>query len=329
MYIFLFIILLSASAFFSASEIALFSLSHGKAQELLHQRKSGSVFVWRLRQAPQKLLIIILIGNSIANTLCASLATELAIDYFGNYGVGIATGVATILILIFAEITPKSIAQKNNVEISLMAAPILWWIGRFMTPIIWLLSSFNNFITRSVLHSGHSAVVTEGEIRALARLGVEIGAIDYRERELIEKVFHFNDTEVKKVMTPRYKIVALNGESPVEQIAYFASHQEYSRFPVYVGEEDNYVGYVHTNDVMKILNSDSREVELQTLARSLRSVKATENLETVFRKMKAHREHMMMVVDDKVCVGVVTMENLLEAIVGDIKDENDDSGDDN
>lgn len=323
MYIILFIVLLACSAFFSASEISLFSLSHGKVQELLHQRLAGSLYVWRLRQSPQRLLATILIGNNIVNTLCASLATVLAVSYFGDFGIGIATGVATLMILMFGEITPKSIGQKNNVYIALRAAPILWWLSRMIYPAVWLLNHFNGFVTNKLLKIKHADLVTESEIRALARLGVEVGAIDYRERELIEKVFHFNDTEVKKVMTPRYKTVALNGETPVEQIAYFIGQEEYSRFPVYFGEDDNYIGYVHTNDVMKSLNSDNREVELRALARPLRRVKETENLETVFRKMKAHREHMMLVVDDKSCLGIVTMEDLLEAIVGEIRDEND------
>lgn len=324
MYIVLFIFLLSGSAFFSASEIALFSLTHGKIKEMLHQKQGGALYVWRLRQAPQNLLATILIGNNIVNTLCASLATVLAVSYFGDYGVGIATGIATMMILMFGEITPKSIAQKNNVYIALKTAPILWYLSRFMHPLVWALNHFNGFITNKILKSKKTELVTESEIRALARLGVEVGAIDYRERELIEKVFHFNDTLVKKVMTPRYKIVALNGESPVEQIAFFIGQQEFSRFPVYVGEEDDYIGYVHVNDVMKSLNSDNREVELQELARPLRKVKATESLEVVFRKMRVYREHMMAVVDDKNYLGLVTMEDLIEDIFGEIEDENDD-----
>lgn len=324
MYIVLFIFLLSCSAFFSASEIALFSLTQGKIKEMLHHKQLGALYVWRLRQVPQNLLATILIGNNIVNTLCASLATVLAVSYFGDYGVGIATGVATMMILMFGEITPKSIAQKNNVYIALKTAPILWYLSRFIYPLVWALNHFNGFITNKILKSKKTELVTESEIRALARLGVEVGAIDYRERELIEKVFHFNDTLVKKVMTPRYKIVALNGESPVEQIAFFIGQQEFSRFPVYVGEEDNYIGYVHVNDVMKSLNSDNREVELQKLARPLRKVKATESLEAVFRKMRVYREHMMAVVDDKNYLGLVTMEDLVEDIFGEIEDENDD-----
>lgn len=324
MFIFLFIILLCLSAFFSASEIALFSLSQGKIKELLHQKHFGAIYVWRLRQAPQNLLATILIGNNIVNTLCASLATVLAVSYFGDYGVGVATGLATMLILMFGEITPKSIAQKNNILIALKTAPILWFLSRVLWPLVWTLNHFNGFITNKILKIKKTELVTESEIRALARLGVEVGAIDYRERELIEKVFHFNDTLVKKVMTPRYKIVALNGEAPVEQIAYFIGQQEFSRFPIYIGEDDNYIGYVHVNDVMKSLNSDNREQEIQVLARPIKKVKSSENLETVFRKMRVGREHLMLVVDNQKVMGIVTMEDLLEAIVGEINDENDD-----
>ncbi len=324
MYLLFFIVLISFSAFFSASEIALFSLSQGKIQELLQQQLIGSIYVWRLRQNAQNLLATILIGNNIVNTLCASLATVLAVKYFGDYGIGIATGLATLLLLMFGEILPKSIAQKNNVYIALKVAPILWFLNRLLFPLVWLLNHFNEFITTKLLKIKKTELVTEGEIRALARLGVEVGAIDYRERELIEKVFHFNDTLVKKVMTPRYKIVALNGEAPVEQIAFFVGQQEFSRFPVYLDDQDNYIGYVHVNDVMKVLNSDNREIEIKSLARPLRKIKSNETLEAVFRKMRVNREHLMLVTDNKKEVGIVTMEDLLESIVGEIRDENDD-----
>lgn len=196
-----FIILIFFSAFFSASEIAFFSVGQAKTRELLMKRVKGAKMVWRLKQEPQRLLVTILIGNNIANILTASLATVLAVDVFGSLGVGLATGVVTLTILVFGEIIPKSIAEQISYRLALQSAPLIYFLQIIFTPLSWLLINFNQFINVRILRLKRSQVVTEDEIKALIRLGVERGAIDYRERELIENIFRFNDVTVREIMT--------------------------------------------------------------------------------------------------------------------------------
>lgn len=325
-YFVVFLLLFFASAFFSATEIAFFSLTPAQIKNLVDKKIKSAKLVWQLRDNPQKLLITILIGNNIVNTLAASLATLLATRIFGSAGVGIATGVITLLVLIFGEIVPKTLAQKNNSFLALRSAKVIYFLSLFFAPVIWLLSYLNNFISKKLIKSKESSLVTEEEIRALARLGAEKGVIDYRERELIENVFRFNDVTVKEILTPRYKVTVLNGNVPVEQIAYFVAQSGFSRYPVYDGDEYNIIGYIHANDLMKVLNSDKREKLVKELVRPLRRIKSSTKIESLFRQMLKNKEHLALVVrdeDDDDIVGIVTLEDILEELVGEIRDETD------
>lgn len=322
----LFVILILLSAFFSGAEIAFFSLSKAQARHLLDQKKKNAALLWRLKQRPQWLLITILIGNNIVNILSASIATVLAVNLFGDMGVGIATGVVTLVILIFGEITPKSLAQKNNQWIALKIAPIFYFLTIVFYPISWFLIKFNNFVAYKIFKVPPSDQVTESEIRALARLGVESGAIDYREREMIENVLELNDKEVSEIMTPRYKMVVLNGDVPIDQIAFFVAQTGYSRYPVYENEEDYIIGYVHVNDILRKLQSDQRDFLVKNIVRPIRRVGEHKNIEHLFRSIINHKDHIVLVTrekNEKEVIGLVTLEDILEEIVGEIQDETD------
>lgn len=323
-----FVILIFLSALFSSTEIAFFSLSPAKAHSLIQKKKKNAQLIWKLKQHPQKLLITILIGNNVVNVFTASLATVLTINYFGSAGIGIATGAVTLLILVFGEITPKSIAQKNNVLIAQKTAKLLYTLGLIFTPVTWLLIRWNNLIIKKIVKSSDASAVSEDEIRALTRLGVEKGEIDFQEREFIERVFKFDDVKVKKIMTPRYKIIALNGEVGVDNIAHFVSQSGFSRYPVFIDDEDKIIGYVHINDLMKRLNSDEREQPVKELVRPVIRILESHNIEQLFRQMLKKREHLAVVTDDEDAVtpvGLVTLEDILEELVGEIEDETDKS----
>lgn len=321
-----FFILVLLSAFFSACEIAFFSLTHAQVRLMTEKKAKNAKYIWRLKKRPQKLLITILIGNNVVNVLIAALATLIATDIFGSLGVGIATGVVTLIILVFGEIVPKSFAQKNNNWMAQRSAFLIYLLSLLFWPLIWLLVNFNDLVIKYIFHVKDPSLVTEEEIRSLTRLGVETGAIDYREREMIEKVFRFNDIEVGDIITPRYKMVVLNGEVPVEQIAYFVSHSGFSRYPVYVDDEDNIVGYIHVNDLMKVLNSDERETLVKDLVRPIRRVKESGRIEPLFRSILKNQDHQVLVVREsnkEEIIGLVTLEDILEELVGDISDETD------
>jgi putative hemolysin len=323
MEILLLVILIALSGFFSSAEIAFFSLSDIEMKMLSTGKGKNLKKVLKLKKKPQKLLITILVGNNIVNILSASIATVIAIEWFGSFGVGIATGVITLLILVFGEIAPKSFAQENNQKIVLLAAPFLYFLFIIFSPIVFLLEKFNQGIMRLFGNKETKIVETKEKIYVLARMGVEDGHMNYKEKEMIENVLEFNSVTVEDVMTPRYRMVAVRGEVPVEQIAYPLTRDGFSRYPVYLDNEDNFIGYIHSSDIMKYLNSDQREIAVKDIVRDVVFVDKGDKVEAVFRKMIRKREHLFLVRDHEEVVGLVCLEDILEEIVGEIVDETD------
>ena len=279
----------------------------------------------KLKSKPQRLLITVLIGNNVVNIFTASYATVVAISFFGSAGIGIATGMTTLFILIFGEIMPKSVAFANNMLIARITAKPLYILFVILYPISYVLVRLNRATSR-IFKSTPNRGVSEEEIRVMSRLGVESGAIDYREHEMIENIFKFDDVLVDDVMTPIERAEMLDGSVPVEQIAYFVSHSGFSRYPVYDGNEDNIIGYIHVNQIMRALNSDERDKPVSKFMSPVTLVDEEVEIERVFRSMKKDKVHMYVVKsreDRKNVVGVITMEDILEQIVGEIEDETD------
>ncbi len=321
---FIFIILVILSGFFSAAEIAMFSLNHAQVRLLLQKKQKNANLIYKLKKWPQKTLITILLGNNIVNILAASLATYIAVNLFGSFGIGLATGLVTLIILIFGEIVPKSFAQKNNIKIAQNFAPFLFFIYILFFPVVWLLRSFNIMLLK-LFKIKESKFLTEDEIKALTRLGVESGHINYREHEFIERIFLLNDIAVKEIMTPKYKMVLLNGEVPVDSIAYFIGQTGYSRYPVYLDNENKIIGYVHVHDIMKVLNSDQREIAIENLCRKISMFDHNDKIDIVLRKMIKLKEHIALVSrnQQQEIIGLVSLEDVLEHLVGEIEDEAD------
>ena len=322
---FIFLILVMLSATFSAAETALFSLRDSQVRLLERSGERGAILVAKLKNDPQRLLVTILIGNSVVNISIASFATVVAIGYFGSLGAGIATGLSTIVVLVLCEIFPKTFAFTYRKVVSRFMAYPMYIFYILFYPLsslfVWIEEWWKKYT-----HMGSQGVVSEEEIRIMAELGLEHGEINPGEREMIENIFEFDDIPVGDVMTPEKKIDALNGEVPVEQIAYYVSQSGFSRFPVYDGNPGVYMGYVHTNDVMRVLNSDDRDKPLLSFISPLTHVDEKLPIEAVFRLMTKERSHMYLVHKagkPAKIVGLVTMENLLEEIVGEIEDEGD------
>ncbi len=325
MEVFIFLVLIILSAIFSASETALFSLRESQVRLMERSGKRGTAFVAKLKQDPQRLLVTILIGNSVVNISIASLATVVATYHFGSLGAGIATGLSTIVVLVVCEIFPKTLAFTYRKRVSRWMAYPMYFFYILFYPISTLFVWIEGW-WRKYSHTNAPSVISEEEIRIMAELGLEHGEIDHHERQMIENIFEFDDIPVGSVMTTKEKIDALNGEVPVEQIAYYVSQSGFSRFPVYDGNSEAYIGYVHTNDVMRVLNSDDRDKQLLNFISPLTRVSETLPLATVFRMMSKERSHMYLVHknnDSEEIVGLVTMENVLEEIVGEIEDEGD------
>lgn len=319
----LFLSLLAFSAFFSSAETAYFSIRPSQIRLMREKKKKGADLAHALKREPERLLITILIGNNIAQFSAASIATVIGFEYFGTVGAGVATGVVTFVSLIFGDIVPKTTAiAHNTVLVCRYSKPLRFFFVLFY-PMVWFLLRLQDSLSK-FLNVKHQAIVSEEEIRVMSRLGAEHGAIEYSEHEMIENVFKFDDVKVKDIMTPESKIEALHGDVPIEQIAHFVSRSGYSRFPV--DDDGKIIGYIHVNQIMRALNSDEREKTVAEFASPVTGVGENITVDEVFRSMKKNKSHMYLVHaenDAGDIVGIVTMEDVIEEIVGEIEDETD------
>lgn len=326
MEIILFGALVALSAFFSASETAFFSLHQSKIRVMQEKKRKNAAIIQKLKSQPQRLLTTILIGNNVVNLFTAAYATVIAARYFGSAALGIATGGTTLFILVFGEIIPKSFAYSHNEKMASVFAWPIYLLNIIFTPVSFLLLRLNAFMNK-VFSIKQTHGVTEDEIMVMARMGVESGAIEYREHEMIENVFKFDDISVGEVMTPLYKAEMVNGLAPVEQVAHFISHSGFSRFPVYDDNDTSkIIGYIHVNQIMKALNSDERSRLVKEFASPVSIVSDSLMIERLFRRMKRDKTHMYLVRNNESpddIIGLITMEDILEQIVGEIEDETD------
>ncbi|MFQ5689679.1 MAG: hemolysin family protein [Gemmatimonadota bacterium] len=316
------ILLVFVSGLFSGSEIALFSVSQARARALAEEGRSGAQALLELKGQPERLLITILIGNNVANILAASVATYWATQTFGSAGVGLATGVTTLLVLFFGEITPKSFAAANAVKISLLAAPVLRALSRLFAFLVRPLEA----LTRAMLPEAADGVpsVTEREIRAMTRMGRQAGAIEEHEHELIERVFMLDTTKAWEVMTPRVEIFAWHDSSTLSEIEPELARVPYSRIPVYAASLDDITGVLYLRDAYQALLSGQGDVRLTALAREPVFVPSSVTLVQLLREFQARRIHMGLVVDEHGGIdGLITLEDILEELVGEIVDEMD------
>ncbi|OGY93308.1 MAG: hypothetical protein A2406_00965 [Candidatus Komeilibacteria bacterium RIFOXYC1_FULL_37_11] len=314
------VVLLCLSAWFSGMEIAMFSLSSAKVKELVLQKRKNAHLLQKLLTNKRKLLVILLLGNNLVNISAASLATVAAIGIWGTAGAGIATGTMTFLILVFGEMYPKAFFQTRAAKIALFFVPVVYFLQLILFPIVYILEKLLQLLTGGRKAEG----VSEMEFRALSRLAVEGGTIDFEEHEMIINVLEFNDKEVKDIITPRYKIEVLNDDADVDQVAYFIGHSGFSRYPVYHNQKDNIIGYVHVIDIIKVLNSEDREAPLKKIMQPIIILRPEEKINNVFNKMRRKHRHMAVVFREEELLGLVTMEDILEEIMGDIRDESDD-----
>lgn len=319
------LVLLILSGFFSGSETAIISISDAKVRSLLKEKKRGSGTLNLLKQNPHKLLITILIGNNLANIGASVLATVLFTQIFGSSGLGIATGVMTLLILVFGEITPKSFATKYSVGISLFVAKPLYFLQIIFSPIIWVMDKLVKFLIGIMGSEYNDEGVSEEEIKALIELGAEKGSIEKREKELLKNILQFNDITVEEVMTPRVSMETLPVESTLQEAIDFVIKKSHSRIPLYKDTIDNVVGLVTIKDVLMLSEQfhDNKKLENCELKQPL-VVPVSKKIDVLFREFQKARTHLAIVLDEYGgTAGLVTLEDLLEEIVGEIIDESD------
>lgn len=315
-----------ASGFFSGSETALIGISRERVHMLAEESSAGQKLEHLIAE-PERMLSTLLVANNAVNVLSASVATLLFISLVGEtWGPWVATVVMTALLLIFGEITPKTIAARHPERFSLAVAPTIWNLSKVLAPI----ASFFTAITRGLLRllrvrtDGDGDGVTDDDIRALARLGERGGHIEAAEREIIDALFHLDDRAVREVMTPRPSIVSLTVPLTAPDVRRAVTETGHSRFPVTTdGDLDDLVGVVAVKDLL--LNPEyERAPSIERLLRKPNYVPETMSVLDTLSEMRANRYGMAVVVDEHGGVeGIVTIKDLVSELVGELKDEYD------
>lgn len=321
----LLLILIVISGAFSGAEIALTSLSPAKTKMMKADNRLGAKAVYKLKQKPERLLITILIGNNLVNILATVVATIWGIRVFGSHALGIVTGSLTLIVLIFGEITPKTYAQKHAESFARTMANPLLWLTYILYPIIWLLEKFIHSLMRLMKAESPIKSISEEEFLAMVDIGTKEGVIEEHEQEMIENVLEFTDTKVEEVMTAKADMEAIKIDTSIHDARQFFTTHSHSRMPVYKGNLDNIVGILTVHDILKITHAE-KPIEKLSDFHFLHPivVPKTKAIAKLFREFQKRRQHIAIVVDERGhTVGLVTLEDILEEIVGDIVDESD------
>ena len=320
------IILLVLSGFFSMSETALMALSKIRIRHMVEEGVKGAKLVEKLTEDPNKLLGAILIGNNIVNILASSLATTLFVSLVGPSGVGVATAVMTVLVLIFGEITPKSIAKQKSEEVSLKVSKPINIIVKILKPFIGIFSFISSLFIR-LLGGDPKATepfITEEELRTMVGVSEEEGVLEDVEKEMIFNVFDFADSQAKDVMVQRVDIVAVDTEATYEEVLEVIKTEQFSRIPVYNQTIDDIVGVLYVKDLI-IAGQNKEGFKVSDYMRVPYYTFEFKKIKELFNEMKKTRNHLSVVLDEYGgTVGIVTIEDLIEEVFGDIEDEYDD-----
>jgi len=317
-------VLIGLSGFFSGLEVALVGVRKSKVVQLFNEGKKGSKALHKLKMNPSWMMSSVNLGNNLVNVGASALATSVAIRLFGNDGLGIAVGVMTFLILVFGEITPKTYCNANSTKIALRYAPVLLAFSYAFYPIV----KFFEIITKGVVKITGSSYtpppITEEEIKGVIDQGLEENALEKDEMELVHGALKFDDTVIRSVMTPRTKMFLLNSKMLLFEALPQINQRGHSRIPIYGDTSDDIVGFIHVRDVLKELENDNKMTNLEKIARKPVFVSQEKMVSALLKEMKGRKTHMAIVIDEHGGVeGLVTLEDLLEEIVGEIEDETD------
>ena len=316
------VILVAFSAFFSASETAFSSLNQIRLKSRADDGDRTAARVLAMSEQYDKLLSTILIGNNIVNIAAASIGTIIFTKMLGaERGATVSTMVLTIVVLIFGEVTPKSLAKEMPETIATAVAPVLSLLMLVLTPLTWLFTQWKRLLNHFV-HSSESDTITEGELMTMVSEAENDGELTDRESELIRSAIEFDDVEVEEILTPRVDVVAVADDISLEELAQTFAESGYSRLPVYHGTIDNIIGVVHEKDFYIARLKKATKVE-DLVAPTLYTTGSTQ-ISQLLRTLREQHHHMAVVVDEYGGTeGIITLEDILEELVGEIWDEHD------
>ena len=316
------VILVGFSAFFSASETAFSSLNQIRLKSRAEDGDSSAARVLNMAEQYDKLLSTILIGNNIVNIAAASIGTILFTRMLGaERGATVSTIVLTIIVLIFGEVTPKSLAKEMPEKVATAVSPFLVLLMALMTPLTWLFTQWKKLLGRFV-HSGEADTITEGELMTMVSEAENDGELTDRESELIRSAIEFDDVEVEEILTPRVDVVAVEDDIPLEELAQTFAESGYSRLPVYHGTIDNIIGVVHEKDFYIARLKKATKID-DLVVPTLYTTGSTQ-ISQLLRTLREQHHHLAVVVDEYGGTeGIITLEDILEELVGEIWDEHD------
>ncbi len=311
-------LLLVLSGFFSSAETALFSISRAKARHIGKMPGGANRLIHKMRETSHRLLSTILIGNNLVNVGASAMATAIALDLVANNAVGLATGVMTFLILVFGEIFPKSVATRNSVLISRIVIYPIYWLSILFFPII----KFLDFIPMVTGKIKKTPAATEEELMTLVEVIEEEGEIKEEEKELIHNIFEFDDTNASTIMTPRADMYVVAMDQPLDVKAIVESG--FSRIPVIDEDIDDIVGVLNIKDLFAEYHATGTIPDVQKIMRPPYFVPGNKKIDTLMQQFKKRKQHIAIIVDEHGGVeGLITLEDVLEEIVGEIADETD------
>ena len=321
----LLVALVAVSAFVSGSEVALLGLSHLRRRHLAAGKGRREAAFDRLMADPERFLITILIVNTLSSVAAAALVTVFVSETFDSYVLAIATGVVTLVLLTFGEVAPKAFAARNAERWALAAAPVILALQKGLFPLVWVYER----LTRRMLHreGADAAAVFRSpeEIRTLISLGAEQGVLEHQEEDMLQSVMEFSETTAREIMVPRIDMTAVPGDATLDHIKAFVLDSGFSRIPVYQGSLDNVIGLLHAKDMLlHYVDKKPGSNHVRELMREAYFVPESKKLDNLLAEMREKRIHMAIVIDEfGGTAGLITLEDVIEEIVGDIFDEYD------
>lgn len=312
------LVLLVLSGFFSAAETALFSISKTKARHLAKSKGQAYQLIQQMKNDPHRLLTTILIGNNLVNVAAAAMATTVTLNFFPNYAVGITIGIMTFLILVFGEVLPKSIATRNNVLVAKIIIYPIYWLSVLLYPAV----LFLNFIPKLAGKIKKTPAVSEEELMTFVEMVEEEGQIKEEEKELIYKIFEFDDTNASEIMTPRADMFVIEADKELKLDKILKSG--FTRIPVIEDNIENVIGIINIKDIFLHQVTSEKEIDIRKIMTKPYFVPENKKLDKLLHQFKKRKHHLAIVVDEHGGVaGLITLEDALEEIVGEIRDETD------
>ena len=322
----LLVVLLLGSGFFSASETSLMSLSKIRIRYMEDEGVKGAKLVGSLIEKSSDLLSSILVGNNIVNIAATSVSTSLFINIFGDGGVAIATAVMTVLVLVFGEITPKTIAANSPEKVAVVVSKPISIIMKITKPIVWVFNLLTGIIFKimGIDNDGVKPFITEEELKAMVNVSHEEGVLEMEEREIINNVFQFGDMQAKEAMIQRLDMVAIDIEDSYDEIIELFKSEKLSRLPVYQESIDDIVGILNIKDIIFLSDEEIENFDIKDYVREAFFTYEFKKITQLLEEMKKEKTQMAIVVDVYGgTAGLLTIEDLVEVIVGDIDDEYD------